>query len=150
MPFPSPGDRLVSGIEPRFPHCRQILYLLSHQEIQHTQLQFFPTLVIRIGGKVLLQCSKSLKPMGLSGSTVCTCVCMCVHAKSLQLCLTLCNPVDHRLPGLSVYGTLQERKLDWVSALTSKGSSRPSDQTACFMSSALVGGFFTTSTTEKP
>ena len=29
---------------------------------------------------------------------------MCVHAKSLQPCSTLCNPMDQSLPGFSVYG----------------------------------------------
>ena len=38
----------------------------------------------------------------------------CMHAKSLQLCLTLCNPVDCILPGSSVHGILQARILDWV------------------------------------
>ena len=27
--------------------------------------------------------------------------CVCMHAKSLQLCLTLCDPIDHTLPGSS-------------------------------------------------
>ena len=31
LPFPSPGDLSDLGIEPRFLHCRQILYHLSHQ-----------------------------------------------------------------------------------------------------------------------
>ena len=35
-------------------------------------------------------------------------------AESLQLCLTLCNPVDCSRPGSSVYGILQERILEWV------------------------------------
>ena len=30
--FPSPGDFCNSGIKPRSPHCKQILYHLSHQE----------------------------------------------------------------------------------------------------------------------
>ena len=38
---------------------------------------------------------------------------MYVHAKSLQLCLILCNPMDYRLPGSSVYGILQARILEW-------------------------------------
>ena len=29
-----------------------------------------------------------------------------VHAKSLQLCLTLCDPLDYSLPGFSVHGTV--------------------------------------------
>ena len=35
-------------------------------------------------------------------------------AKSLQLCLTLCDPIDVSLPGSPVPGILQARKLDWV------------------------------------
>ena len=31
---------------------------------------------------------------------------VCVHAKSLQLCLTVCNPIDCSLPGSSVHGIL--------------------------------------------
>ena len=38
----------------------------------------------------------------------------CMHAKSLQLCLTLYNPVDCILPGSSVHGILQARILDWM------------------------------------
>ena len=30
-PIPSPGDLPGPGTEPGFPHCRQILYQLSHQ-----------------------------------------------------------------------------------------------------------------------
>ena len=35
-------------------------------------------------------------------------------AKSLQLCPTLCNPIDGSPPGSSVLGTLQARTLEWV------------------------------------
>ena len=35
-------------------------------------------------------------------------------AKSLQSCLTLCNPRDGRPPGSPVPGTLQARTLEWV------------------------------------
>ena len=31
LPFPSPGDLAIPGIEPRSPDRRQILYHLSHQ-----------------------------------------------------------------------------------------------------------------------
>ena len=36
-------------------------------------------------------------------------------AKSLQLCLTLCDPIDCSLPGSSVPGILQARTQEWVS-----------------------------------
>ena len=35
-------------------------------------------------------------------------------AKSLQSCLTLCDPIDSSLPGSPVPGILQARKLEWV------------------------------------
>ena len=35
-------------------------------------------------------------------------------AKSLQLCLTLCNPIDGSPPGSSVPGILQAKTLEWV------------------------------------
>ena len=35
-------------------------------------------------------------------------------AKSLQLCLTLCNPIDSSPPGSSIPGILQARVLEWV------------------------------------
>ena len=34
---------------------------------------------------------------------------LCIHTKSLQLCLTLCDPMDCSLPGSSVHGILQAR-----------------------------------------
>ena len=50
-------------------------------------------------------------------------------AKSLQLCLTLCNPVDCSPPCSSVLGILQARILEWISMLSSRGSSWPRDRT---------------------
>ena len=38
----------------------------------------------------------------------------CVRAKSLQLCLTLCDPMDYILPGSSVHGIFQARMLEWA------------------------------------
>ena len=35
-------------------------------------------------------------------------------AKSLQSCLTLCDPIEGSLPGSSVPGILQARTLEWV------------------------------------
>ena len=35
-------------------------------------------------------------------------------AKSLQLCLTLCDPIDGSPPGSAVPGILQARTLEWV------------------------------------
>ena len=54
---------------------------------------------------------------------------MCVRAKFHQLCPTLCDPMDHSLPGSSVHGILQVRKLEWVALPSSRGSFPPRDQT---------------------
>ena len=35
-------------------------------------------------------------------------------AKSLQSCMTLCDPIDGSPPGSSVPGILQARTLEWV------------------------------------
>ena len=42
----------------------------------------------------------------------------CVHAKLLQLCLTLFNPMDCSPPGPSVHGILQTRMLEQVAMLS--------------------------------
>ena len=41
-------------------------------------------------------------------------------AKLLQLCLTLCDPIDGSSPGSSVPGTLQARTLEWIALSFSK------------------------------
>ena len=73
----------------------------------------------------------------------------CMHAKSLQLCPTLGDPMDCSLPGSSVHGILQARILEWVAVPSSMGSSQPRDQTHVSGVSSLAGGFFTTGTTRK-
>ena len=55
--------------------------------------------------------------------------CLCMRAKSLQSCPTLCNPMDCSPPGSSVQGILQARILEWVSMLSSRVSSQPGDRT---------------------
>ena len=69
-----------------------------------------------------------------------TCVCA-------QLCLTLCNPMDCSPAGSSVHGILSARILEWVAMPSSRGSSRPRDQTCISYVSCIAGRFFTTSTT---
>ena len=66
---------------------------------------------------------------------------VCVCAKSLQSCPTVCDPMDYiacQVP-LSM-GVLQARILEWVAMPSSRGSSQPRDQTQV---SHIAGGFFT-------
>ena len=50
-------------------------------------------------------------------------------AKSLQSCLTLCDPMDCSTPGSSVLRIIQARILEWVAMPSFRGSSRPRDWT---------------------
>ena len=49
---------------------------------------------------------------------------LCMYARSLQLCLILCDPMDCNPPGSSVHGILQARILEWVAIPFSRGSSQ--------------------------
>ena len=42
---------------------------------------------------------------------MCVCVCVC---EVVQLCPTLCNPMDCSLPGSSIHGIFQASILEWV------------------------------------
>ena len=44
----------------------------------------------------------------------CTVAAAAAAAKSLQSCLTLCDPIDGSPPGSPVPGILQARTLEWV------------------------------------
>ena len=45
-------------------------------------------------------------------------------AKSLQLCPTLCDPIDDSPPGSAIPGILQARTLEWVAVSFSNASKR--------------------------
>ena len=74
---------------------------------------------------------------------VCVRVCACVCALSLQSCLNLWNPMDCSPPGSSVHGMLQARIPKWVGVSSSRGCSRPKDQTCVSSASCIAGKFFT-------
>ena len=62
-----------------------------------------------------------------------------MYAQLLQLCPTLCNPIDGSPPGSSVHGIFQKRILEWVAISSSRLSSQPRDQTRL---SCIAGRFF--------
>ena len=57
--------------------------------------------------------NKSPGPDGLSGAVYQT-FAAAAAAKSLQLCPTLCDPIDSSPPGSPIPGILMERPLEWV------------------------------------
>ena len=77
---------------------------------------------------------------------------ICMRAKSLELCPTLCDSIDNSLPGFSVCGILQTRILQWVAVTSSRGFSWPRNPTcnsyvSCISRLVFFFFFFTTSTT---
>ena len=63
---------------------------------------------------------KTLNKMNIEG--------LCMHAKSLQLCLTLWDLMDCSPQGSSVRGILQAGILEWVTMCSSRGSSQSRNQ----------------------
>ena len=59
---------------------------------------------------------------------------------------TFATPTDCSPPGSSVHGIPQPRILEWVAISSSRGSSRPRDQTCV---SCIAGRFFTTEPSGK-
>ena len=58
----------------------------------------------------------------------------CMHAKSLQSCLSLCDPIDCSPWGSSVLEILHARILEWVVLPFSRGPSQSRDQTVSLIS----------------
>ena len=72
---------------------------------------------------------------------------MCVHAKLLQSCLTLCESMDYSLPGSSVQGFSRQEYWSGLLCPPPGDVPNPKMEPESLMSPALAGGFFSTSTT---
>ena len=59
-------------------------------------------------------------------------------ARSLQSCLTLCDPMDYCPLGSSLHGVFQAIILEWVAVSSSRGSSGLRDQT-CISYVSCIG-----------
>ena len=74
---------------------------------------------------------------------------MCVCAKSLQSCLTLCDPMDYSPPGSSVHGILQEEYWSGLPCPPPGDLPDPGTKPMSFTSPAWAIGFFTTSASRE-
>ena len=68
--------------------------------------------LIRLLASLGVKCSKYMVNFFLE--LVFTAAAAAAAAKLLQLCPTLCDPIDGRLPGSPIPGILQARTLEWV------------------------------------
>ena len=67
----------------------------------------------------------------------------------IKSCQTLCDPMDYSPQGSSVHGILQSI-LEWLPCPSPGDLPNPGVEPRSPVSSALVGGFFTTVPPEKP
>ena len=67
-------------------------------------------------------------------------LCMYAYA-SYSVVSILCGPLDYSLPGSSVPGIFQARRLEWIAISSSRGSSQPRNQ-ICICVSCILGWFF--------
>ena len=160
----------AQGLNPGLPHCRQILYQLSHKgntcpnEIpnnndpkalvseqnqadsggemtlrikeQHHEAEIFKGIfglrvsrnlhsVLGVGGTAVVKTLVESRELSTRQTQLLTSegvprkerdsnTVSAAAAKSLQSCLTLCDPIDGSPPGSPVPGILQARTLEWV------------------------------------
>ena len=74
----------------------------------------------------------------------------CMHAKLLQLCLTLCDPMGGSLPSSSVHGIFQARILEWVAMPSSGDLPNSGIELASLTSPALAGSSLPPAPPGKP
>ena len=128
----------TQGWNPSLPHCRHILYQLSHQgspqivcsvqfscsvmsnslrphEPQHARPPCpSPTPGVYPDSCPLSRWCHPTISFSVVPFSSCPQSAAAAAAKSLQSCPTLCDPMDCSLPGFSVHGILQARTLEWV------------------------------------
>ena len=132
LPFPSPGHLPDAGIEPKSPSLQAD--------------RSFPGWATREACK---HWSSWRKSNNLECISAC-CVSVSVSVLLSQSCPTFHIPVDCSPPGSSVHGILQARIVECVATSSSRGSSRPRDQTLVSCVSCIVGRFFSGEPSGKP
>ena len=134
VPCPPPGDLSNPGIEPRSPTLQADSLLseppgkpkvcttrgLNWGKVLSLPLDYAMDHVCR------MEPVKAEVPRIYESQCVCVCVCVCV---CMLIAVWLCNPMDWSLPGSSVHGIFQTRRLEWVAISCSRGSSWLRDRT---------------------
>ena len=94
-------------------------------------LFFLPSPLVMHSARV-----SSVKVTGLWVNSSCSAA--AAASKSLQSCLTLCNPMDCSPPGSSIHGIFQARVLEWGAiAFSSCSAIDPQNISLCFLDSVL-------------
>ena len=139
--FPSLNEEIWTKLP-----LRSYRDLISHYHIDNFLftpfLSFFLSLSLSFFGLVgsntesmRLPCDKWYRTSFVIASRlreIWVCALQRVHAKSLQLFPTLCDPVDCSWSVSSVHGVLQASMLEWIAMPSSRGSFRPRDWSRLF------------------
>ena len=128
LPFPSPGDLPNPGIKPVFLVLQTDSLpgklMPAHDYVQKQEEKH--TFFFSLGWNAFLNrflCTAHLPELGSPSISKCISgkgkryhTAAAAAAKSLQSCLTLCNPIDGSPPGSAIPGILQARTLfsEWV------------------------------------
>ena len=128
------GQMEDSGLEAGRAHLSLSSVLVSRPQCSEFEWDFRPKpiSVTVLWNITYICCSDSLQhdPCLLPSQSG---QCVCMHAKLLQSCLTLCNPMDSSPPGASVHGIFQAIIFymcsKQVATLSSRGSFPPRDRT---------------------
>ena len=124
LPFCLQGIFSSQESNPWLPLWRQTLYHLNHQESQREESKWplpwatsacrveqAPKMVTTSGFVPGTSCLSEIKQVWFAAAAA---------AKSLQSCLTLCNPIEGSPPAFPIPGILQARALEWVAISFSK------------------------------
>ena len=103
-----PGSSVHGILQARIPECYVFQYCCAHLQ------GIFPTHGSNPRLLCLLHWQAGSLPLTPPGKP------MYAAAKSLQSCLTLCDPRDDSPPGSPIPGILQARTLEWVAISFSK------------------------------
>ena len=102
----------TQGSNPGLPHCRWILYQLSHKGSPNSRWD--KIMNIRIIWSLSHLLIKQAKSNSYIKDVLVFISVAAAAAKSLQSCPTLCDPIDGSPRGSPVPGILQARTLEWV------------------------------------
>ena len=130
---------LTIFLSAQFNGVKSILIVFHHHHCPFPEFSQTDTLSLLYthGPSPPQPCPRHLLPVSIRFGSLCVCLC----AKSVQSCQTLCDPVDCSLPGSSVHGTLQARILAWVAVPSSRDLSNPGTSPSP-TTPALAGRFF--------
>ena len=113
----------VKDFKAKFRMCYQYFVIAFLLNQMPTKISIHQSISIRnIHTEGMKNITKSSWPYNFN---ICFQVRVCMHAKSLQSCLTLCDPLDYSLPDSFVRGILQARILKWVAMPTSEDLPNP-------------------------